>query len=107
MNATKTLNPEFAESTSSRLARQQVIEAGAVVEAGGTKVYKVPAGWECEQIKNDPEVVQATTLRELEDALQNPDQATIFVPKTSALGVEAFETAAARTTLDSTVFWEA
>lgn len=104
---TAVISTEQAELIASRLARQQVIAAGKTLEVGGSEVYKVQAGWECAQIRQDPNVVEVTTVAELEAAVQDPEQATIFVPNDAAVTLEILERVLKRNSLEKTIFWQA
>ncbi len=92
------------------MARQQVMADGAnkVAEVVHGDMYRVPAGWECEQLRNDANVTHATSAVTLEAAVQNPACETIFVPRQSALTIEMVKKITDRNSgQHPTIFWEA
>lgn len=98
---------EALEKVASYVARQQVMEGSKLASVGGSNIYLTKAGWECEQIKADPNVTKVISVLQLEAAVQDPNIATIFVPTASALTLDMAERVLARNGLDKTLFWEA
>ncbi len=99
-------SPEMVADTAHKLARQQIIGQGALMEANGSKVYAVPKGWENAQLKQDAEVTICTDLPSLDTALENPSAHTLFVPHDTGLNLAAIRQALLRTSEERTVFIE-
>ena len=105
---TTTIDPALAGNLSSKIARQQLMAAGsAAYVEGGSEVYAVPQGWECEQLKADPQVTTAISTVAFEAAVKDVDCATIFIPKQAALTLEMVKRVLGRNALSKTIFWEA
>ncbi|MGB1539466.1 MAG: hypothetical protein ACPG80_00755 [Rickettsiales bacterium] len=106
MTVANTKDNTMVEQAAFYTARQQIMETGFVPEIEGAKVYKAQPGWECDQLKKDPNILPVHSTLELESAVQDPNCATIFVPKQSALTMEMLDRVTARNAATKTIFWE-
>lgn len=88
-----------------KIARQRVT-AGPSHREGGNTLYEIPAGWESAIMARDPAVRCVSTGFELEDALTDPDMATILVPRDAALTFTVVRRICARHGAEKTIFIE-
>jgi hypothetical protein len=89
-----------------RIIARQRATAGPAERAGGSTLYRIPAGWESLIMARDPSVRRVTTSFQLEDAFTDPDVATILVPRGAVLTFTVVRRVCARHGMGKTVFFE-
>ena len=98
-------NKSIVQTLLPNVARQAAM-GSKLDDIEGSVIYPVTEHWEAEEIGNDKAVVVVSTFFELEAAVKNPEMATIFVPKKSAITMEVLKNVIGRSGLLKTIFWE-
>lgn len=98
---------EAASSLASKIARVQMTEDNALGEVFGSRMFRVKAGWEVEQIKSERNVAQVTSVMQLRSAMEDIAVQSIFIPSENALTMDAVKQVLQQSSQDKTLFWEA
>jgi hypothetical protein len=96
-----------ANKLSSKIARVQLTEDNALGEVFGSRMFRVKAGWEVEQLKSERSVAQVISVMQLREAMEDATIDSIFIPRQSALTMDAAKHVLQQSSQDKTLFWEA
>ena len=91
----------------SKIARAQLVEKNFIAEVFGSRIFRVDAGWEAEQLKSESRVAKVTSTTELRNAMEDAKVSTIYIPQQSALTMEMVERVLKQSSQDKLLFWEA
>lgn len=82
------------------------LTAGPSERMGGNVVYRVSAGWETAILANDPAACRADTAVALAECLEDPEFATIMIPRDAVITTALALRICARHAGEKTIFIE-
>lgn len=101
--------PDVAETlrrVSVVLAQQEGMAGSQKFLAHGSRLFRVPAGWQGNALANDAGVAQCANLRELDAAVRDENKPVIFLPADAMMTEEDIEKVCQRHGVVKTLFWE-
>lgn len=98
---------EAASTLASKIARVQLTEDKFLGEVFGSRMFRVTAGWEIEQLKRERSVTEVISVMQLRAAMEDTAVQSILIPSQSALTMEAVKQVLQQSGQDKTLFWEA
>lgn len=88
------------------LAQQEAMTGAQHMLSHGSRLYRVPAGWQSTVVAGDPGVAVCASLRELDAAVRDENKPVIFLPVGAMMTVEDIDQVCRRHGAVKTLFWE-
>lgn len=106
ITATKQGAAETLRRVSVLLAQQDAMQAEQHMLSHGSRLYRVPAGWQARVVADDPGVAVCQTLLQLDHAVADANKPVIFLPVGAMMTVEDIDKVCRRHGAVKTLFWE-
>jgi hypothetical protein len=103
--AGRALDKDGMEALLGYIARQRTLDRPLALDMD-YGIYSVAADWTADVLSADPGIPVARDLAALEQALEDPDSAIIFVPRDCGLSRRDIERAASMAGLKKAIFLE-
>ncbi len=101
--------PDVAETlrrVSVVLAQQEGMAGRQKFLAHGSRLFRVPSGWQGKALAGDAGVAVCANLRELDSAVRDENKPVIFLPADAMMTEEDIEKVCQRHGVVKTLFWE-
>lgn len=103
------LKPEAAETlrrVAVALAQLEGMAGRQKFLAHGSRLFRVPLGWQSQLLSRDVGMTTCVTLRELDLAMRDENKPVIFLPADAMMLQEDIERVCQRHGVVKTLFWE-
>lgn len=89
------------------IAQHNAMSRGTRFLPHGTRLYEIECGWEAFVLETGPDAAtRVTTRREFENAVKDPDQTVVFIPRSCPLSLEEIEKICQRHGITKTLYLE-
>lgn len=96
---------QVAADFTARLARQGAMQSGLSLMSG-VRVYRLKPGWEKAVLMGDPRILRVEDCLALEQALMDPNEPTLLIPRGVPLTEEQVARACKGALAEKTIFIE-